>query len=100
MNLIVNIFHNLHYLVIKLLLYIKTKVNVIVVKAKKIKTCFRDSADYLFWNLKDFLYSEFFFGNRKKVKEIRGVFKKQWGLKEDCTFVCLSWHFCNNYHTV
>ena len=62
-------------------------------KAKKKRLCFRDSAEYLFWNLKDFFYSEilktpplFFFEIKKIVKEMRGVFKKQRGLKEDGTF--------------
>ena len=76
-------------------------------KAKKNKLCFRDSAEHLFWNLKDCFYSEilktppffsfFFLEIEKIVEEIRGVFKKKRGLKEESTFV---WHFCNNYNTV
>jgi len=58
-----------------------------VVRPHKKKLCFRDSAEYSFWNLKDILYSEilkpphFFLEIKKIVKEIRGVIKKIKGVE-------------------
>ena len=49
-------------------------------QAKKKIVWFPGPADYLFWKLKDFVS---FLEIKKIVEEIRGVLKKQRGLKED-----------------